>query len=411
MIRIRDRIAGEPITFYRTENGDDLGDVAEFVKSARGGYLGIDTESTGLNCYVPGWRLRSVQIGDRNTAFVIPASARSFGRWMVQQDIRWIGHNGPHDWRSIDQWLGYETGGYCIAETYLPAHHSDPRGIREGGTGLGLKELACAYVDGSAGRWEVELKNAFKEITIPIPGEVYKSGPRKGLPKVRKATLGEGWGLIDPLHPAYIAYSAADPLLTYRVWEHFLPVAREQNELYRRDWRIQDACDRLERRGIRLDIRYTERLNRAYLRKAQEFERKATERFSCHNVNSGAQVAATLEMLGVRLTARTPTGKPKTDDKILRGILESTTDARVREFIRCVLGAKQLHKRRESYTQAFLAEMDADGRVHASINSLKARTARMSISRPPLQQLPTKDREGDEKFTAEDMENLLDATN
>jgi hypothetical protein len=51
----------------------------------------------------------------------------------------------------------------------------------------------------NAGKWEQALKAEFKKITIPIPGEVYKSGPRKGQRKVRKAKLSEGWGLIDAI--------------------------------------------------------------------------------------------------------------------------------------------------------------------------------------------------------------------
>ncbi|HEY6020269.1 MAG TPA: hypothetical protein VIY48_10305, partial [Candidatus Paceibacterota bacterium] len=144
----------------------------------------------------------------------------------MEQDVNWIGHNGPHDIRCIDEHLGYETGVVCKGETYIPSHHADSRNRKEGGIGHELKELAVSVVDRDAGRWEVELKKVFKTIEIPIPGEVYKSGPRKGTPKSRKAKLAEGWGLIDPSHPAYIAYAAADPILTYRVWRHYQPTVR-----------------------------------------------------------------------------------------------------------------------------------------------------------------------------------------
>jgi DNA polymerase-1 len=71
----------------------------------------------------------------------------------------------------------------------------------------------------------------------------------------------------------------------------------------------------------------------------------------------------------------------------------SSGNPAVSDFIHTVLGAKQVLKRRENYTEAFLREMDSFGRVHPSINTLAARTTRMSVSNPPLQQLPTKDRE------------------
>src|SRR5690606_13615569 len=43
------------------------------------------------------------------------------------------------------------------------------------------------------------------------------------------------------------------------------------------------------------------------------------------------------------------------------------------------------------YAEAFLSGLDAEGRIHPRINSLQARTARMSIGSPPLQQLPSGD--------------------
>lgn len=390
MLRIRDTLAGDPIQFMYVEHRRDLKEVAAFVRNSSS--LGLDTESTGVNPYARTWELRTVQIGDRWRAYVIPQQYRKFIAWLVRQEVNWIGHNGPHDARSIDAHLAYESGIRFRGETFICAHHADSRNRAEGGTGHGLKDLAEAHIDPNAGKWERELKKVFKTIEIPIPGEVYKSGPRKGQPKVRKAKLSEGWSLIDPRHPAYIAYAAADPILTFRVWEHYQASLRQFHSLYRFDLLVQQACDRLNRRAMQLDVRYTERLSAQFERKARDAEDTAAQ-FNCENVQSGQQVAATLTALGVQLTERTKTGQFVTDARVLRGVLASTDDPAVKEFLRAVLIAKQLSKRRESYTEQMLREMDADGCIHPSINILGARTARMSVSNPPLQQLPTKDRE------------------
>jgi DNA polymerase-1 len=310
----------------------------------------------------------------------------------MQQEVRWIAHNGPHDIRSIDRFLGYESNAWCDLETFIPSHHRDSRNQAEGGVGHGLKELAVALVDPHADKWEKALKEAFKEILIEIPGEVYKSGPRKGTQKYRKAKLSEGWGLIDPTDSRYVAYAAADPILAFRVWRHFRPQVRDQVGLYKFDQRVAAACDTLTRRGMPLDIDYTEKLSAAYLRRAQKLQARAAE-YGCRNIHSGPQLAETLIQLGAQPTARTKTGQYVTDSNVLRGLLGSSTQ--VDDFIRCVLGAKQLLKRRESYTEQMLLEVDVDGRVHPSINILGARTGRMSVSAPPFQQLPTKDREED----------------
>lgn len=393
MLRIRDTLAGEPISFHYCESKADLRETIRFINNHT--WLAIDTESTGLNPFKPGWKLRSAQIGNRSRCYVIPARYRRFIASLMEREIHWIAHNGTHDIRSIDAHLGYETGVICDGETYIPSHHLDSRNQQEGGTGHGLKELSCALIDPAAGKWEKELKSEFKKIRVPLEGQTYKSGPRKGQPKTRAAHLDEGWSLIDPRNPAYIAYSGADPILTYRVWERLQPVVREFNELYRFDHAVQLACDRLARRAIRLDSQYTERLSNAYFRRAERAMAVAAE-FGCANINATAQLAATIIKLGGKLTAKTPTGKWKVDASTMRRLRDTNPDTDLNRFLRNVLLAKQILKRRESYTEQMLAEMSAAGRIHPSINSLGARTARMSVSRPPLQQLPTKDREADE---------------
>lgn len=391
MIRVRDRLAGERIWFHCVESKKDLGEVREFVRGHRS--LAMDTESTRLNPYHPDWRLRTVQFGNKLHSYVVPQQYRRTIGWCFEQDVNWIGHNGPHDIRCIDEHLGYATGVICAGETHIPSHHSDSRNKQDGGIGHGLKDIAEKLIDPDAGRWERELKKVFKTLEIPIPGEVYKSGPKKGLQKVRKAKISEGWGLIDPRHPAYVAYAASDPILTWWAYEFYQPVLAEFHDLYHFDKRVQNVMDRLQRRAIRLDIPYTERLSAAYREHAERMEARASQ-FGCDNVQSGQQIAMTLEHLGAKLTARTKTGQYETSAKVLRGLLKDPyTNGKVRDFIHAVLVAKQLTKRRESYTDAMLEEMDINGRVHPSINALAARTTRSSVSGPPLQQLPTKDHE------------------
>lgn len=397
VLRIRDTIAGDRITFNYCRERFDLLEVATYVAEAEGQGLGIDTESTGINCYRVGWQMRTLQIGDAHRSYVIPARFKGFIGWVMEQDVKWIGHNLPHDIRSIDQFLGRQTGIEIEehGETHTPAHMYDSRNQQEGGVGHGLKEQAIAHIDRNAGKWEKALKAAFKQIEIPMPGLVYKSGPRKGQQRMRKANLSEGWGLIPLEHPAYIAYAAADPILAFRLYKHYQRVIREQYAMYCFDRQIASICDELQRRAIRLDVRYTQKLDAAYERAASRFEARAHE-LGLENLNSGQQIAASLLKLGAVLTERTPTGQYVTDDRVLRGLMDANVFHPAAGLIKCILGSKQMRKRKASYTESMLREVDADGRIHPSINPLGARTTRMSISGPPLQQLPTKDREADE---------------
>ena len=389
---IDDTLGRDRLRFYYAETNEDIRWIRQRFVRYRS--WGMDTESTGLNTYQPGWQLRTFQFGRSNVSYVIPAKFKHAIERFILTSKFWIGHNGPHDIRSIDCHLGYETGVVCQGETYIPAHHSDPRNRMEGGIGHGLKEQAIALVSRDAGKWEEALKAEFKNILVPIEGEVFKSGPRKGQPKTRKARLAEGWGLIDPRNDAYIAYAASDPIITFRLWKRYRSVVRGSANLYAFDHRVQIACDQLQRRAIRLDTAYTNRLNAAFVRMAQRYSERA-KAYGCQNIFSGQQIVDTLTGMGVQLRDRTATGKFQADNRVLRDVAARHANTDVSDFINCVLVAKQLLKRKESYTSAFLSEMDMHGRVHPSINSLAARTARMSVSRPALQQLPTKDRGND----------------
>lgn len=330
------------------------------------------------------------QFGNATRAFVIPARFRRAIAAIIALDIFWIGHNGPHDIRSLDVHLGYETGVHCGGETFIPCHHADSRNAVEGGVNHGLKEQCEAHIDGSSGKWEKALKARFKEILIPIPGELYKSGPRKGTQKYRKAKLSEGWALIDPHDPAYVAYAGADPILTFRLWYFRRSIVEGNKDLYSFDLRVQLKADRLQRRAIKLDVNYTTRFRENLNRKASRYADKARV-LGCDNIYSGAQIANALLALGANLSERTPSGKWKTDDKILRAIATEDPTSDAARLVRAILTSKRLTKRSTAYADAMLRERDANDRVHPSIKTLGARTTRMSISDPALQQLPVKE--------------------
>lgn len=390
MITIKDSLGDRIVFFHYCESREDLRKAYNFARANQ--VLGLDTEGTGLNPYHPNWRLRTFQIGDSTNAYIIPAKFKSAIERILLLPIRWIGHNGPHDIRCLDVHLGYETGVVCKGETYFPAHYRDSRNAAEGGVGHGLKEQGIKYVGWDAGKWEVALKKKFKEIKIEIPGEVYKSGPRKGTQKYRNAKISEGWSLIDPRDPAFIAYAGADPIITFCLWYNEKNTVREFIDLYRFDHKVQLACDRLQRRAIKLDVYYTNYYRHALSKKTALYQRLAS-RMGCGNVYSGAQVAKALSEAGATFTEYTKTGKIKTDNATLRQFL-SSEKSNIVKLVRIIIIAKQLDKRRAAYAENMLNERDINDRIHPSINSIGARTARMSVSSPALQQLPT--REGQE---------------
>lgn len=403
MIKITDELAGDTIRIYCPESKRDLFRAADFLLEHQ--EMSLDTEATGINCYRVGWKMRTFQFGNEYQSYVVPARYRRFISWVMAQDIVWFMFNGPHDVRSIDHHLGYETG-VVGEELYIPGHYYDSRNQAEGGVGHGLKDLAVHFIDRQAGRWEKALKAAFKEIKVPIPGEYYKTsnkktGVVKGQQKMRKIRQEEGWATIDVRHPAYQAYAGLDPILTKRLVPYLRRYIQEFPELYEFDHAVAQACDVLQRRAIRCMTGYTQELSTAYAAVAQA-NMDIAAKYGCENINSTQQVAATLLRLGVTLTELTDSGDWKMDARIMREVKKNPPTRKAGDFISSVLVAKQLLKRKAAYTDNMLLEMDEDNRVHPSINSLRARTTRMGVSGPPLQQLPTKDHEDEIDWEGEE---------
>jgi DNA polymerase-1 len=118
-------------------------------------------------------------------------------------------------------------------------------------------------------------------------------------------------------------------------------------------------------------------------------------RYGVANVNSTKQVAEALAAMGETLTERTESGLVKVDKEVLMPLADldrewERIEARdANPLADAVLRSKRAGKWSKSYAEAFLTLKDAEDRLHASIGGLQARTARMSISRPPLQQLPS----------------------
>jgi len=392
LIIIRDTLAGQPISFRYCETKEDLRDAFRFAR--RNSVLAFDTEATHWDCYRIGWKLRTFQFGDDTRSYVVPATQRNFISAVCALPIKWIGHNGNHDKRSINQWLGYDTKMDVPFETFILAHHYDPRNRKEGGVNHGLKEQCVARVDPESGKWEKALKAHFKTIRVPIPGQYFRSGKRKDQPKDRVARINEGWSLVDPRDRTYIAYAGSDPILTYRLAQWYQGKHFFNAELYESDWRIADVCSRLQIRGMLHDRKYTARYVAALTRTIEESSKVLTE-FGITSAYATAQIAECLMDYGVELTEKTPTGKWKVDTNLMKAILaEAKSKPEGREvayLLRHLLKLKRCSKRLSAYAGQIQQSADSMGRIHPSINSLGAVTSRMSVSNPAFQQLPTKE--------------------
>lgn len=380
MLQLTQQLAGEECRIFFPERRSELGDFWTFLSEAPE-LLALDTETSGLDVFAPGHELRLVQLGSAREAWVLRADlfADAIVKALRHPKRRFVAHNATFDLLVIDRHLGVKLEELAerTGDTRILAHLLDPRGRHEGGLGLGLKELSAVYVDDAAPDGERELVKLFRSI-----GET-------------KAT---GWKAVPVDHPDFVRYAGLDVLLTSRLFAQLAPMVRDVglSALSRFEHHLASLLAILQRRGMLVDVAYSEQLREDLKAEAERF-RAIAARYGVENVNSGAQVADALDGMGEQLVERTPSGALKVDKGVLLPLADldqSWSRLELRKpnpVADAVVRAKRAERWAESYAGAFLDLRDGDDRLHPWIGGLQARTARMSVSRPPLQQLPSSD--------------------
>lgn len=335
---------------HMVDSVEEAGDFLRWLGQRRD-VLAIDTETTGLRLFA-GDTVRLVQFGDTEEGWSI--SAR---RWygVIEQALRLydrptVFHNANFDQHALDQVGLPLPPSRLIHDTYIMDHLIDPLRSHR------LKQVAERLWYGSTAGESV-------------------------LNEVKRVNKWD-WKTIPEDHPAYWSYSAWDTVLTARVAGELWPQvnALRMREAYDREMAVQDIARRMENRGIYVDRRYT-----AALKEEWRIERETLiaelNALGLSNPGSNRQIAQAMQ-----LTEQwdpddwTDTGQPKVDSKILKGI-DSDISRRVLRF-------RRLTKWTSSYLDQFLFESDNNGLLHPGVNSLAAKTGRMSMNRPPFHQLP-----------------------
>ncbi|MFD8611425.1 DNA polymerase [Streptomyces sp. NPDC059631] len=381
----RHEIAGDLVTVHVPEDTADLNAFWEWLYAARErGPIALDTETTGLDIYSPGYRLRTVQFGDAHDAWVILYERGgyfvSYARDAIRRCRKVLIHNAAFDWLVLDRHAGIplEDLAPWTTDTRILASLVDPRQPQEGGIGTGLKPLSAHWVDPAAPDTQSGLTAVFRSLGLT------------------KAT---GWAGIPLTDPTFLLYAGLDVILTARLE----PVLRRElrrlavrDQLVTYEHELARICAVMMRTGLVLDVEYTRDLDGQLGDDAERYAADAA-RYGVANVNSTAQLAEALAGMGETLTERTASGAVRVDKNVLLALADMSLQWQPlgtrtpNPLALAVLRSKRAGKWRQSYTRTFLDTVDADGRCHPFINSLQARTGRMSITRPALQTLPSSD--------------------
>jgi len=146
---------------------------------------------------------------------------------------------------------------------------------------------------------------------------------------------------------------------------------------------------KMEVAGVGVDVDRLRTINKELTEQAtaleEEIQHLAGEAF---NVNSTIQLRQVLyEKLKLAPGRKTKTGY-STD----AATLEKLRD--VHPIVDTLLRYREVEKLRSTYGEGLLAEVAADGRIHASFNQTVARTGRLSSDQPNLHNIPVRSEDG-----------------
>lgn len=339
--------------------------------SERRPFIAVDTETQGLQW----WRHRPrlLQVGDPKEAWAIPWDlwGGAILEVLGEFDGDLVMHNAGFDVKMFEHWSGVELPRHRIHDTRVEAHILNPN------RPTGLKPLASRYVDAEAASAEKALKEVM-------------------------ARQGWGWDTVPVDCLEYWAYGALDTVLTARLHEQLHPrVIWEAPRAYELEMATVWALCGMERKGMAIDVDYT----RNQLAQFHGYIDRCSD--WCVQ-NYGVKPGSNRDVLNrlqrdlgssYNFTKLTPGGALSLDREVLQDVVERTQHP----LAQVVFSRRRMEKLASAYLENFL-ELEHNGRLHPSFNAMKrqntkaggesetsgygARTGRMSVSDPSLQNLP-----------------------
>ncbi len=190
-------------------------------------------------------------------------------------------------------------------------------------------------------------------------------------------------------------YAAEDADITLRLHRVLRPRLEEHASLTRLCDTVEvplvPVLSRVERNGVRIDVRRLNRQSAELAGRMREIEASAHESAGGpFNLGSALQIRTILfDRLGLPVLAKTPKGQPSTAESVLQEL------AFDHELPKLILEHRAVAKLKSTYTDALPACVNpATGRVHTSYHQAVASTGRLSSSDPNLQNIPVRTHEG-----------------
>ena len=340
------------VSLFHVNDLQTLDAFRRWIGDRHDGPVCFDTESSGLNPHRE--RHRMTQIGDKHTGWAFPPAWMGAAHEVLS---RWPGRLGGFNVGYDARVLGHQSGLWLpwnqLDDAQLVAHLADSAAV------LALKPRAAKDIDPTAMAWQRQLEDAMRK---------------------------QHWdyATIPDDFPPYWMYGAADTVLTSHLLDKHLPLIRQRySASYDLELAYSRICTGMMSAGMMIDRpwidRWTAEISAYYERTMAWLGRE-------HGVTSpsaNADIGRALEAAGVPITARTPTGMPKTDRQTLEDYQASYPHAAA--MIAAIRNAKKADSILNRCLAKFARMADGDT-MHYSIHSIGAqRTGRSSVTDPPMQ--------------------------
>ena len=344
-------------------SGSDTTDLVAWLADASHGVLALDTETTGLDTRVAGFRVRQIAFGASDgTAYVLDAGDTEMCRAALAGAVRsgrkiWA-HNATYDSMAIWHGLGLRVRNLrcslVLTRTLDPGLIGTP-----GGSLKVLRPATQRALERLAAHW-----SAVSGVRVEAAGE--------------HTWLADAVAGLPPSDPILIAYVATDAVEAARLVDYWSSVSNaETRHVALRETVVEDLWRWPADRGYLVDM---DRL-KVELGTLERVRREVVDRWGVDLTSNSNTTREWIRTRGIRIANRdgSPTLSHKAYDTAY--VPERSADdwAAFKAAREVAQTANKLNE---------LAALAVDGRVHPSIRGIGAHTGRMSIGKPALQNLP-----------------------
>lgn len=312
--------------------------------------VAIDTETTGLDVFSPSFRVRLTQFGTSTESWVIPTEGwEGFVRELIQgYRGRIIMHNSMYDVHALRS-AGVHVPWWQVDDTMIALRLAEPH------RSAALKTACTRYVSAGAAASQSDLHTAMRK---------------------NKWT----WATVPLDFEPYVFYAAMDTVLTHRLAQTPVCQSGFNSPMYRTEMDVLAMCSEMERQGMRVNVEFCEETTLKLSDEIETIKHRLESEYGVQ-VSSPAKLGRWLQDAGVRVPKRTGGGAPSVDKEsltIIQALADNDAARHVYDVVSGALRVRSLTKINSSYFTNFL-EMNENGLLHPSINTMAAKTGRMCL--------------------------------